>query len=237
MSSINFLKNINQQRGGNHKSNLLIANLCFLRWFSANVRDNFVSAEHFKQTKLLSAENSGLTTLSDLLQWNLLSLTFLNFLLTFLGSGVFFADGGCWKSTIPRRRVSMSEKFVNKVTNSINTNILPIWGVLLSSSSLSSESSPHFPVNKLTKLYFSILFIERLLELWKGKKSNQPFYFWKTDSVKSHCFGVRISFFHSLGLENGRILGRALSIGQFHHRVFLHPGSRNLVWLVKEPEC
>lgn len=47
---------------------------------------------------------------------------------------------------------------------------------------------------------------------------------------------MRIAFFHSLGLENGRILGRALSIGQFHHRVFLHPRSRNLVWLVKEPE-
>ena len=40
---------------------------------------------------------------------------------------------------------------------SINSRLSPIWGVLLSSSSLSSESSPHLPVNKLTKLYFSIL--------------------------------------------------------------------------------
>ena len=63
-----------------------------------------------------------------------------------------------------------------------------------------------------------------------------PFNFWKTGSIEGHCFGMRIAFFHSLGLKYRRILGRTLRIRQFHHGVLLHPGSSNLVRLVKEPE-
>ena len=44
---------------------------------------------------------------------------------------------------------------------------LPIWGVRLSRSSLSSDKSPHFPVNKLAKLYFSILITVKQIKNYK----------------------------------------------------------------------
>ena len=79
-------------------------------WFSTKVLEGFVSAEHFKQIKLDSAENSGPKQLvSKLLLLNRRSFNFLIFFRTFFGSGVFFADGGCLKSAMPINRASMSK--------------------------------------------------------------------------------------------------------------------------------